>query len=263
MADLTEGTIPKASGASVLVDGYTVATEVGDPGADDQLVSEQGIREALSGSSWDGDIADIDLDGGSDLGAALADADLILVDDGGAGTNRKCALTRIPTYVESKTKLDDLQTPDDNTDLDATTTEHGLLPKLDGDAHHHLDGEGNWSPTVEWKSFVIDGGGSAIETGEKGHFVVPAGEIVEVVLLAGQSGDIKVDLWKDTYGNFPPTDADSICGGNEPEISSGNKDRDTTLSGWTTSLSDGDVIAVNVDSVDTIERCTVALKIEK
>jgi len=47
-------------------------------------------------------LAAIDIDGGTDIGAALADADLIIVDDGGAGTNRKCAVTRIVDYVSSK-----------------------------------------------------------------------------------------------------------------------------------------------------------------
>ena len=42
-------------------------------------------------------------------------------------------------------KLDDLATPDDNTDLDSTTTEHGLLPKLDNDATHFLNGQGAWT----------------------------------------------------------------------------------------------------------------------
>ena len=48
------------------------------------------------------DIGSIDLDGGTDIGANLADADLIIVDDGGGGTNRKSALSRIPTYVFGK-----------------------------------------------------------------------------------------------------------------------------------------------------------------
>lgn len=43
------------------------------------------------------------------------------------------------------TKLDDFATPDDNTDLNASTTYHGLLPKLDNDDTHYLDGQGNWS----------------------------------------------------------------------------------------------------------------------
>lgn len=90
---------------------------------------------------------------------------------------------------------------------------------------------------------------------------LPACTIEEVRLLADQSGSIKVDLWKDAYANFPPTDADSICGGNEPEISSGTKDSDTTLTDWTTSVSDGDIIRVNVDSCTTIQRCTLSIKI--
>jgi hypothetical protein len=54
------------------------------------------------GSSWDGDIADIDLDGGTDIGGALTDDDLILVDDGASGTNRKSALSRVWTWIQTK-----------------------------------------------------------------------------------------------------------------------------------------------------------------
>ena len=43
-------------------------------------------------------------------------------------------------------KLDDLATPDDNTDLDATTTEHGLLPKLSGSTTDYLRGDGVFAP---------------------------------------------------------------------------------------------------------------------
>lgn len=42
-------------------------------------------------------------------------------------------------------KLDDLASPDDNTDLNASTSKHGLLKKLDNDATHYLDGQGSWS----------------------------------------------------------------------------------------------------------------------
>ena len=40
-------------------------------------------------------------DGGTDIGAALADADLFIVDDGAGGTNRKVAASRIITYVDA------------------------------------------------------------------------------------------------------------------------------------------------------------------
>ena len=42
-------------------------------------------------------------------------------------------------------KLDDLATPDDNTDLDATTGRHGLLPKLGGGTTNFLRADGSWA----------------------------------------------------------------------------------------------------------------------
>lgn len=42
-------------------------------------------------------------------------------------------------------KLDDLATPDDNTDLNASTSRHGLLLKLDNDTDHFLCGDGTWA----------------------------------------------------------------------------------------------------------------------
>ena len=50
-------------------------------------------------------IANLDIDGGTDIGADLADADLIVVDDGAGGTNRKAALSRLKTYIGDPTAL--------------------------------------------------------------------------------------------------------------------------------------------------------------
>jgi len=113
--------------------------------------------------------------------------------------------------------------------------------------------------------FIIDGAGAAITIGEKGHLEVPfAGAIRQAELLADLDGALKVDIWKDTYANFPPTNADSITGGNEPEIAaSGKKDIDSTLTGWTTALAQGDILAFNVDSCTTITRCSVILRVTK
>jgi glutamate synthase domain-containing protein 2 len=47
----------------------------------------------------------LEIDGGTDIGAALADADLIVVDDGAGGTNRKAALSRLKTYIGDPTAL--------------------------------------------------------------------------------------------------------------------------------------------------------------
>jgi hypothetical protein len=48
------------------------------------------------------DIGALEIDGATDIGAALADADLFVVDDGAGGTNRKMAASRLQTYIEGK-----------------------------------------------------------------------------------------------------------------------------------------------------------------
>ena len=46
-------------------------------------------------------LAAIDIDGGTDIGAALTTSDLIIVDDGAGGTNRKSTLARMITLVQA------------------------------------------------------------------------------------------------------------------------------------------------------------------
>lgn len=112
--------------------------------------------------------------------------------------------------------------------------------------------------------FVIDGGGSTITTGIKGDVEVPfACTINRVTMLADQSGSIVVDIWKDTYANYPATDADSITASAVPTITTATKSQDSTLTGWTTTISAGDILRFNVDSVTSIQRLTLSLKVTK
>lgn len=111
-------------------------------------------------------------------------------------------------------------------------------------------------------NFAMDGGGSAITTGLKGFVQVPFNcTIVKVDLLADISGSVVVDIWRDTYANHPPTDADSITAAAPPTISGAVKSTNTTLTGWTTQLNEGDVLAFNVDSAATLTHLTVAIKV--
>lgn len=112
-------------------------------------------------------------------------------------------------------------------------------------------------------NFSIDGGGSAITTGVKGYAVLPYDcTVTGWQLLADQAGSIVVDIWRDTYANHPPLDADSITASATPSISGAVKNQSTTLTGWTTQLNEGDILVFNVDSASAITSLTVALKIE-
>ena len=113
-------------------------------------------------------------------------------------------------------------------------------------------------------NFIIDGGGSAITTGVKGFIEIPfACTINRVTLLADQSGSIVVDIWNDTYANYPPTDADSITAAAVPTITTATKSQDSVLTGWTTSITADDILGFNVDSITTCERVTLPLKVTR
>jgi hypothetical protein len=56
------------------------------------------------------DLAALDIDGGTDIGADLVDADLFIVDDGAGGTNRKVAASRIKTYIGGGTQWQAVKT---------------------------------------------------------------------------------------------------------------------------------------------------------
>jgi hypothetical protein len=81
------------------------------------------------------------------------------------------------------------------------------------------------------------------------------------VLTAGGAGSCVIDIWKDTYANFPPSVGDSICGSSKPTISSGAKYEDATLTGWTTAVDAGDVLLFHLDSSSTFSYITIQLDI--
>ena len=77
-------------------------------------------------------LADLDIDGGTDIGAAIVDADLFIVDDGAGGTNRKVTASRIKTYAGGASALGSL----DDVSMDITNFTDGLLiqTQTDGSA---------------------------------------------------------------------------------------------------------------------------------
>jgi hypothetical protein len=109
-------------------------------------------------------------------------------------------------------------------------------------------------------TFVIDGGGVVITTGQKGHIEMRfACTFTGWTILGDQSGSIVVDVWKDTYANFPPTGADSIAGTEKPTLAAAQKNQDLALSSWSPAVVAGDILAFNVDSVATLLRAAVSL----
>jgi hypothetical protein len=113
-------------------------------------------------------------------------------------------------------------------------------------------------------AFTLDGGGSAITTGAKTWVrVAYSGTITGHEFTCDQTGSIVLDLWNDSYANFPPTVADTITASAKPTLSAAQKAQDNTLTGWTTAISVGDYIRLNVDSASTVTHCVLSLQVTK
>jgi hypothetical protein len=80
-----------------------------------------------------------------------------------------------------------------------------------------------------------------------------------VTLLADQSGSIVVDVQTCAYSGFPTTS--SIAASDLPTLSSAQKSQDSTLTGWSTSLTAGNIIAFKVNSATTVTRVTISLEV--
>ncbi|MGD9724876.1 MAG: hypothetical protein AB7V39_00510 [Nitrospiraceae bacterium] len=108
---------------------------------------------------------------------------------------------------------------------------------------------------------VFDGLGSVVSTGPKQVYLrVPYNmTITGWELVADQTGSIVVDIWKDTYANFPPTVADTITGSEKPTLVGQLKNQDLSLTSFSTNLTAGDYLEFNVDSASTVTKVILTL----
>nr|BAR27860.1 prophage MuMc02 [uncultured Mediterranean phage uvMED] len=69
------------------------------PGGDQEIVGTTATQTLTNKTLG---ITSLDIDGGTDIGADLTTSDLIIVDDGAGGTNRKAALSRVVTLMSAQ-----------------------------------------------------------------------------------------------------------------------------------------------------------------
>lgn len=126
------------------------------------------------------------------------------------------------------------------------------------------EGGGSGGGGLSSIAVVFDGGGNAVPTGQRVLVRVPFDcTIVGAYLFGDQEGSITVELNKDPFGGDYPPDSTISSGW---AISSALYSGDTTLSGWTTSLSAGDVLMFMVTGefgATNITRCTAQLTVER
>lgn len=118
-------------------------------------------------------------------------------------------------------------------------------------------------PTFEI-ALPIDGNGSVLTVGTKIDVPIAFSFVINSwTLVADQVGSLVIDIWKDTYGNYPPTIADTITAAAKPTLTAANKNSDTLLTGWIKSVTAGDTLRFNIDSASIVQRATLVLSCTK
>jgi hypothetical protein len=118
------------------------------------------------------------------------------------------------------------------------------------------------SGLIEDHGITIDGGGSVPTTGSKGYYQFDfACSIIGWSLVGDVSGSAQVTIKKSTDAGFPTTA--SIIASAPPALSSQQKVTSLTLTGWTTAIGVGDWLEYNLDSITTIKRLTLKVKVQR
>ena len=117
-------------------------------------------------------------------------------------------------------------------------------------------------------NMIMGSGTSVISTGIKGAIEMPFACTIEAVRLVGilpasTNGNLVVDIWKDSYANYPPTVADTITAAAKPTLAAARKYEDATLTGWTLSIATGDWLIINVDSAATLTLAGLSLRVRR
>ena len=174
--------------ASIVDDNVTQAKIADDAVGADQLAANAVVNASIASGAAIADskldtistadkvsIAALNIDGGTDIGAGLVDADLFIVDDGAGGTNRKTAASRIKTYVSDLTLTTAAQTAITSvgtlTGLAVNATGTNATLQYSGSGGNPcltLDQDDTDAPIFTFLATEGSGGGNSIETGSVG-----------------------------------------------------------------------------------------------
>ena len=127
----------------------------------------------------------LDIDGGTDIGEAIVDADLLIVDNGAGGTNRKVAASRIKSYAAFDGAITTLDI-DGGTDVGADLADADLVIVDDG-----AGGTNRKSELTRIKKYIFSALSGDATASDAGALTI-ANTSIENGMLAGSIANSKL-----------------------------------------------------------------------
>ena len=107
------------------------------------------------------------------------------------------------------------------------------------------------------------GSASASSLGLLGYLTIPySGTITGWQVIGDVSGNCVFDVWLAPSGIIP-TVANTITGTEKPTLTAQQINSDLSLSTWTTAVTAGDIIAINLDSASVLSKAWLTVFITK
>ena len=107
---------------------------------------------------------------------------------------------------------------------------------------------------------TFDGGGSPLSAGGTAYATITYACTIQAWNIAVDAGTATVDIWKIAAGSAIPTVANTITASATPAIASGTAVHSTTLTSWTTSVSQNDIIAINLKTVSGATKVNLSVQ---
>lgn len=117
--------------------------------------------------------------------------------------------------------------------------------------------------TISSVGVTLDGGGSALTTGQKGYITFHSAGTIKAWNITADTGTCTFDIWKIASGTAVPTVTNTITASAKPALATGTAIHSTTLSGWTTSVTANDIFGFNLDAVSGATKLTLTVEIDK
>jgi len=148
-------------------------------------------------------VADLDIDGATDIGAAVVDADLFIIDDGAGGTNRKVTAARIKTYIGSFDPDAAVVFNESSNDVDFRVEGNGIASLLHvnaGDDRVGIGGDPDLGASGALHIKLADSGASVQDDADA--LVIEDAHGCGMTLLGGNDDEVSINFGDDGDNNI-------------------------------------------------------------